>query len=149
MELMEKIGYLKGLLEGLDIKDSKEAKVFTAITDILDEMADSIALLDDSVCELEELADTLDEDLGSLEEDFYSDDCDCDCDDCDCDCDDCDCDCDEECDCEEYYEVVCPTCGDTVCLIEEMLLEGEIDCPNCGEHLEFDLDDEEADEKSE
>ena len=147
MDLMEKIGYLKGLLEGLDILESKEAKVFNAITDILDEMADSIALLDDSVCELEVLADTLDEDFGSLEEDFYSDDCDCD--DCDCDCDDCDCDCDEECDCEEYYEVVCPTCGDTVCLIEEMLLEGGIDCPNCGEHLEFDLDDEEATEKSE
>ena len=134
-------------MDGLEIKDSKEAKVFSAITDILDEMAESIALLDDSVCELEELADTLDEDLGSLEEDFYCDDYD----DCDCDgeCGDCDCDDCEECDCDEYYEVVCPTCGDSVCLTETMLDEGEIDCPNCGEHLEFDLEDEEATEKSE
>lgn len=144
MELMEKIGYLKGLMEGLELKDSKEAKVFSAIADILDEMADYMGQLDDSVMELEELANTLDEDLGALEEDFYDDDCDCD----DCDCDDCDCDC-EECDCDEYYEVVCPTCGDSVCLTEAMLDEGEIDCPNCGEHLEFDLEDDEETEKSE
>ena len=25
--------------------------------------------------------------------------------------------------------------------------EGEMDCPNCGEHLEFDMDEEEEDEE--
>ena len=143
MDLIEKIGYLKGLMDGLDLdKDSKEAKIFTAIIETLDDMADSIEMLDESVCELEELTDAIDEDLGELEEDFYEDECDCDCDDCDCDCDDCDCD-DCDCDCDEqYYEVVCPTCNDTICLDEGMIEEGAIDCPGCGEHLEFDLEGE-------
>ncbi len=138
MDLIEKIGYLKGLMDGLDLdKNSKEAKIFTAIIETLDDMADSIEMLDESVCELEELTDALDEDLGELEDDFYEDDCDCDCD-CDCDPDDCD-----DCDCDElFYEVVCPNCNDTVCLDEGMIEEGSIDCPGCGEHLEFDLEGE-------
>lgn len=133
MDLIEKIGYLKGLMDGLDLDtNSKEAKIFSAIIDTLDDMADSIGMLDDSVCELEELTDALDEDLGELEDDFYDDD--------DCDCDDCDPD---DCDCAEpFYEVVCPKCNDTICLDEGMIEEGSIDCPNCGELLEFDLEDE-------
>ena len=35
----------------------------------------------------------------------------------------------------------CPKCGDIICLDEDMLDEGEIDCPNCGEKLEFDFED--------
>ena len=31
---------------------------------------------------------------------------------------------------EPLYEVKCPTCGDTICVDESMLCEGEIDCPN-------------------
>ena len=47
------------------------------------------------------------------------------------------------------YEVECPSCGDVICLDEDMLEEGEIACPNCGEMLEFDLDSiEEADEEA-
>ena len=51
--------------------------------------------------------------------------------------DDCDC-CDGD-----LYEIVCPSCGDSIYLDEGMVDEGEMDCPNCGEHLEFDFDDEE------
>ncbi len=144
MDLIEKIGYLKGLMDGLDLdKNSKEAKIFSAIIETLDDMADSIEMLNDSVTELEELTDILDEDLGALEDDYYDDgDCDCDCG-CDCDCDDCDC---EDCDCDDdddfYYEVVCGKCNDTICLDEGMIEEGSINCPNCGELLEFDLEDE-------
>lgn len=144
MDLSEKLGYLKGLISGLDIdENSKEGKVFAAVTDVLDEMANCIYELDDSVCELEELTDVIDEDLGSLEEDFYDDDE---------DYDDEDYDEDEEYDEDDddcYYEVVCPTCGDTVCINEAMLEEGQIDCPGCGELLEFDLEDDESEEKGE
>jgi hypothetical protein len=31
-------------------------------------------------------------------------------------------------------------CENTVCIDEDMLDEGEIACPNCGETLEFDLE---------
>ena len=43
---------------------------------------------------------------------------------------------------DELYEVTCPTCHDTICLNEAMIEDGSITCPNCGELLEFDLDDE-------
>ena len=134
MDLIEKIGYLKGLMDGLEMdKNSKEAKIFAAIIETLDDMADSIEMLTDAVTELEELTDIIDEDLGALEDDYYDDDCDC-----DCDCDDCDCD-DED---DFYYEVVCGKCNDTICLDEGMIEEGSINCPNCGELLEFDLEDD-------
>lgn len=41
------------------------------------------------------------------------------------------------------YDVTCPVCGTEITLDEEMLAEGSIDCPGCGETLEFDLQDEE------
>ena len=37
----------------------------------------------------------------------------------------------------------CPSCGAVINLDEEMLEAGAIDCPDCGEELEFDIDDEE------
>ena len=49
--------------------------------------------------------------------------------------DDCDCDC---CD-DEVYEIECPACNDVIYLDDEMIDEGGIKCPNCGEELEFDF----------
>ena len=48
---------------------------------------------------------------------------------------------DEEDEEECYYEVTCPSCQETICLSEDVLEAGEIDCPNCGECLEFDIHD--------
>ena len=48
---------------------------------------------------------------------------------------------------EELYECVCPTCGDTICLGENIIEEGSIDCPNCGELLEFDFSEIDEDEE--
>ena len=61
------------------------------------------------------------EDLDALENDFYDDECDC---------------CGDE-DEEAYYDVCCPNCNEEFCVDEETLLEGGIECPGCGEHLEF------------
>lgn len=125
MEMFEKVAFLKGLVQGLDIdKKSKEGKVFDAIIETLDEMSLAICDLQKDMVEMEELVDILDEDLGSLEQDFYDDEDEDDFDDFE----------------DELYEYVCPTCGDTVCIDEEMLDEGEMKCPNCGEEIEFDLD---------
>lgn len=38
---------------------------------------------------------------------------------------------------EAYYDVCCPNCNEEFCVDEETLLEGGIECPGCGEHLEF------------
>ena len=48
----------------------------------------------------------------------------------------------------DLYEVVCPTCGDSIMLNEQMVEEGSMNCPNCGELLEFDLEDEDEEEDS-
>lgn len=141
MNLTEKVAYIKGLMDGLKMDETKdEVKILKAMTDLLEDIALTVSDLEKASDEHAELLDILDEDLGAVEEVVYGCDDDCCCDDDDCDC----CDCDDE---EEFYEVVCPNCGDSVCLNEEMLDEGEIDCPNCGEHLEFDftgsLEDEE------
>lgn len=138
MTLSERISYIRGLADGLELDNSKkEVKVLNAIIELLDDMALAVESTEELYDELAEQVDAIDEDLTTLEDDFY-DDCDCDC----CDCDDCDDDC---CDCydddEAFYEVTCGKCEEQICVDEETLLEGEIICPSCGELLEFDFSD--------
>lgn len=134
---MDKIAYLKGLLDGQEIdKTSKEGKVFFAICDALDEMVKYTEELEDRVAELEELCDILDEDLGDMEELLLDDDDDDECPGCNFE----DLYDDDE---DEQYETVCPTCGKCILLDERTLEEGETVCPNCGEELEFDFDERE------
>ena len=133
MDLTEKIAYLKGMLEGMEIdKDSKEGKIYSAIMDILTDMALTIEDMADYVDELSEQVDEIDEDLADVEE-FLDDECDCDDDDCDCDC----CDCDDD----DYYEAICPKCGEVIYLDEDLLACDDILCPECGEKLICELDE--------
>lgn len=124
MEITEKVAYLKGLIDGLGIDDStKEGKVIRAIVDVLDDVALSVSDLEDSVDLIGEQMDQLDEDIEELYGDYFDDED------------------DEDFD-GELYEVTCPSCGEIICVDEDMLDEGEIDCPGCGEPLEFDMDGE-------
>ena len=124
MTVTEKVAYLKGLMEGLSVDETtKEGKILKAVVDVLDDLAMSVEDLEDYTAELTEQVDAVDEDLDSLENDFYGE----------CDC----CDDDED---EEYYDITCPSCGDEFSVDEDTLLEGGIECPNCGEHLEFDVE---------
>ena len=125
MKLGEKVSYLKGLMEGLEVNEStKEGKILALMSDILQDMALAFEDVQDQIDEIVEVVDIIDEDLGNVEEELYGD---------------CDC-CDDD---EDLYEVSCPSCGDTIQLNEAMLAEGSIICPGCGENLEFDFDDEE------
>ncbi len=138
MDLTEKVAYLKGLLEGMDIdKDSKEGRIYTAIMDVLSDMALTMEDMDNFVEELSEQVDEIDEDLADVEEYLSDEDCDC------CD-DDCDCCGDEDWD-GEFYEITCPACGESFEVDEETLLDGGIACPNCNEPLEFDIDCDDED----
>ena len=142
MNTLERVAYLKGLAEGLNLDETtNEGKLLKAIIEVLGDMAEDAADLEDYVAELSEQVDAVDEDLSTLEEVVYEefddeDDCDCDCD-CDC-CGDWD---------DELYDVTCPNCGEEIVIDEETLLDGGIDCPNCGEPLEFDLEDDEEEEE--
>lgn len=144
MGITEKAAYLQGLIKGLDIDEStKEGKLLVALVDVVGEMADSIADLEDVCDELDEVVDILDEDLGNLEQDFYSfDEDDMDDDDCGCGCG-----CEDDDDDEDIFEVTCPSCNDTVYLDEGMVEEGSMNCPNCGELLEFDYNEDSEDKE--
>ena len=132
MTLTEKVAYLKGLAEGLDLnKDDKETKIFEAIFDILEDLALTVTDIDEDLSAVEEFVDAIDEDLDELEEYVY----------CDEDDDFCCCDDDED----DLYEVECPSCGEEIFLDEEMLDEEFIECPACGEKLELDIDWDDCD----
>ena len=133
MTITERAAYIKGLAEGLGIDEStKEGKVIKALIDAFDDMALTVSDLEAELDELTEQVETIDEDLGSLEEDYYDLDDDCDCDECGA----------EDFEDGDIYEVCCPTCGDIVCIDSDMLEEGQTTGPNCGELLEFDLEDD-------
>lgn len=137
MTVTEKVAYLKGLVEGLELDESKsETKVIKAMMDVLDDLALTVTDLSDDVDIMAEQLDAVDEDLGDLEEYVYDDEDECDC----CDYDDCDC-CDDD-----LYEVECPACHESVYVDESILEDGSIECHNCGEKLEFEIEFDDEDE---
>ncbi|QSX06036.1 hypothetical protein JYG23_00790 [Sedimentibacter sp. zth1] len=98
--LFEKIAYLKGLAEGLDVSENtKEGKLFKAMIDVLEEITNNIDELVEDQDEVNEYLDLLDEDLSKVEgeifgeydidedfefdEDDFEDECECSCG-CDC-----------------------------------------------------------------
>ncbi len=146
MTLGEKVAYLKGLLDGMNNDD----KIVKLMADILADMAESIEACEADIDALGDVIDEIDNDLGEVEEVIYDiDEDDCGCghhhhhdDDCDCE----DMEFDDYEDCEDIYEVTCPTCSETICLDETLLDAGSLKCPNCGELLEFDLDEDQVEE---
>ena len=151
MTILEKTAYIKGLCEGLgfDKADSAEAKVIKALLDLCQDMAEEIDALGSDVEDLIDYCEELDEDLGDVEEilledeeeydedeeDEWDDECDGECDECDF-CGDC-----EFCDDEDYFEIVCPSCGETVCF-DESVNADELVCPACGSELGCIVDDD-------
>lgn len=150
MNTSEKVAYVKGLAEGLGYDNtSKEGKILAAILDILEDVAHDIEDLEENAWNLGEAIDQVSDDLADIEEAVYDEDYDEDEDDDDDECGGC-CGC---CDDEEpvFYEVTCPACGNTITIDEDVLDLGSIECPNCGEELEFDgiEVDEDEDEEDE
>lgn len=124
MTITEKVSYIKGLADGLDLGDDKQSKVIKAIIDVLDDIACEVESVEEDLAELSEQIDAVDEDLAEVEDIIYDD-------------EDEDCDYDDE---DDLFEVTCPNCNDTIYLDSEMLEEEGIECPNCGTSLEFDFD---------
>ena len=119
-----KLSYLQGLMDGLDLdKDSKEAKIFGAIAEVLEEMNDAIDDLYDYQDEMNERIELIDEDLEAVEDVLIDEDCDC-----DCDCDDCDC--------EDFeYEIDCPNCGETLVSMRISSTKKNSFAPTAAKHL--------------
>ncbi len=160
MSMMEKAMYLKGLCDGLEPdKTTKEGKLIAALLDMVTEMAAEMDDMQAENWEHKDYCEELDEDLGDVEEvlldlddedededDFDDDDdfeCDGDCAGCDFDCgfDDLSDDEDdddffgEDEDEDEYFEVICPACGDVI-NFDSSIDPENLRCPNCGEKFE-------------
>ena len=80
--LNEKLAYLEGYLEGLELSDeTKEGKAIYAIVDLLESLVEENEDMQESLGDLEQLSEELDEDLGELEEILFDGVCECDCED--------------------------------------------------------------------
>ncbi len=148
MTISEKSAYRKGLMDGLKLgTESDEGKMISAIVDLLGDMAKKITDIEDTTIAISDELDEIEEDLDAIE-DYIMDEED--------DYDEYDDDEDEWDEDEEYeegfdfgdedstiYEVECPTCGEIINFDEDTLEAGSIACPNCGEKLEFSLEDDE------
>lgn len=132
MTIGEKVSYIKGLAEGLDVND----KVIAAILDVLTDIADNLAEVDEELDDVASVMTDLEESVADLEDEVY-----------DIDDDDYDYDEDEDYDDEldEMYETTCPACNNTIRFDYEQAASGGMDCPNCGQHLEFSLEDDDDD----
>ena len=154
MTISEKSAYLKGLMDGLKLNtESDEGKMIAAIVDMLGDLARKVTDIEETTIAISDELDEIEEDLDAIE-DFIMDS------------DDEEWDDEEEED-EEWeedeedygeegfdfgdedsiiYEVVC-ACGNVINFDEETLEQGSIVCENCGETLEFSLEDEDEDEE--
>ena len=146
MTLSEKSAYLKGLMEGLKLNtESNEGKMIAAIVDLLGDVTKRVGDIEETTIAISDELDEIEEDLDAIEDYILDDE-----DEEDWDEDDTDELDDEESD-EGFefgdedttiYEVEC-ACGEVIDFDEETLEKGSIVCPNCGETLEFSLEDDE------
>ena len=142
MTTAEKVAYLKGLMEGMNIdRESNEGKLFSVIADILNDVALDIEELESDIFDLGEDVDAISDDLSDVEDYLFEDE------------DEDDYDDDDE-DYEEYdedeeplfFEVTCPACENTITVDEDVVNLGAIQCPNCGEMREFEFDEDEEED---
>ena len=141
MENIEKVAYLRGMLEGMKFDaDSDMGKIVLKLIDIVDDLAHDLTDAEERADVMADYIDELDHDLGEVEEYVYGDDYDC------CDDDDCDCCCDDD-DDDDLYELECPNCGDKIYITEDML-NGSIECPNCNTKIDdIEVEDEDESDK--
>ena len=130
MTISEKVAYLKGLAEGLDLDTvkSKEGKLISVMIGIMEELAMSVEDLEENALNLGEEIDVLSDDLADVEEVVF----------------------DEDEESEDYdddwFEVECPTCGADILVDDASLADGEVECPSCGTRYAMELTDDEEDD---
>ena len=134
MTISEKVAYLKGLAEGLDLdtEKSKEGKLISVMIGILEEVGLSLEDMEENALNLGEEIDALSDDLADVESIVYDEDED-----------------DEDEDEEDGFEVECPNCDEPLFIGDDELAEGVVVCPNCNTRVSLDLSDDtvEADDE--
>ena len=73
--LSRKVGYLKGLMEGMDIDaNSANGKLMAGIVDLLSELSDRVEVMDELLDDLNDYVESIDDDLAELEGEHRDDD---------------------------------------------------------------------------
>lgn len=116
--LKARVAYLQGLSRGMNLDgNTNEGKLLAGIIDVLEDFANSFDRLEEAQEQMEDYLESIDEDLYQLEDTVYDGTF-------------------QEMNPEDYLEVECPNCGETVCF-EAGILEDddvvEVTCPNCDE----------------
>lgn len=133
MTISEKVSYIKGLAEGLALDDStKEGRIIGAMLDVLTDIADNLNEVDEELDDVASVMTDIEESVADLEDEVYGE------------YDDEDDDDFDEDDLGELYETTCPACNNTIRFDYEQAEKGGMDCPNCGQHLQFELEDDDA-----
>lgn len=133
MDISEKIAYIQGLADGLELEEeSDEGRVIGEMLRVLSDVADHLTGLESGMDILFQQVQDLTEDFDDyLMSDNWA--------------------CGDElqpgdeiiADYEgDIYQVICPYCAEEICLTEEMLDQGEVDCPVCHSNLELDFSGE-------
>ena len=111
-DIAEKVSYLQGLSEGLNISDgSPQGKIISGMLGVLEEIANSTINLQYEFEEFKEYVESIDDDLFDLEESMDEDEL-------------------------EHIEMECANCGEQLYFESEVLEDDdviEIICPNCNE----------------
>ena len=123
MTISEKAAYLKGLMDGLQLDTEKpEGKMIEGIVDLLGDLAKRLADVEETTIAISDELDEIEEDLDAIEDYILDEE---------------DEDEDEDWDDEDWDD------EDE----DEDLEEGSMTCPNCGELLEFCVEEDEEDEE--
>ena len=127
MSVTEKLGYLRGLADGLQLDGttgSREERLIAALIAAVEELADQVSENEEHgkslAAQIEDLSESLDA-VSSLVLDGLED---------------------EE---QVEYELSCPNCDKPLVIGAEDLSTGEITCPHCAQRFEIDLGFEETD----
>lgn len=120
--LKERVAYLKGLAEGMQLSDAtNEGKLLKAVIEVLDDVALAVDDIEEVQEELSEQIDNMDEDLADIERIVFDEDR----------------DAEEDEECEEPGEFDCPHCGETIHIEEASINKESIECPHCHREIEI------------
>lgn len=115
--ISEKVAYLDGLADGIGLGNDKEDKLLRGIIDALSAIAEEMEEQSETLDDLSECIDGIYDELDGLSDD------------------------EDALDEDDFFEVVCPKCGETIYFDQDMLdNEDGLICPNCNEPIELHLD---------
>ncbi|CFX49027.1 Uncharacterized [Syntrophomonas zehnderi OL-4] len=111
-DLSEKVSYLQGLSEGLNITEGNpQGKIISGILGVLNEMSEEISQLQEDMDEIREYLENIDDDLLDLEETIFED--------------------------NEFMEISCRNCGEKLFIESDIFADVEdsieVICPCCNE----------------